>query len=128
MRGRWSCFWCVFGLGAFLYCAIETVYRGHTHWSMGVAGGVCLTALYHINDRMKRASLFAKALAGAAFITAVEFMVGWVVNIRLGWGVWDYSDRPLNIMGQICPAFSAVWFVLAVMGIKISGALQRRIG
>jgi len=38
-----------------------------------------------------------------------------LVNMRLGWGVWDYSEMPGNVLGQICPTFSAIWFVLCLV-------------
>ena len=28
--------------------------------------------------------------------------------------VWDYSDRKFNLMGQICPLYSALWFLLCI--------------
>lgn len=118
----------LFGLGGLLYCGIELAYRGRTHWSMGVAGGLALCALGWIDRRLRGASLWIKALCGAAAITALEFVSGCLLNLRLGLGVWDYSDRTFNLMGQICPLFSAAWFLLALPGIKISGALERRFG
>lgn len=56
------------------------------------------------------------AICGAA-ITAVEFIAGLIINVWLGMGVWDYSDMPGNIMGQVCPQFLVMWVVLAAVGI-----------
>ena len=38
--------------------------------------------------------------------------MGIVVNRILKWNVWDYSDRILNVIGQICPRFAMYWFLL----------------
>lgn len=46
-------------------------------------------------------------------ITVIEFIIGIVFNIILKENVWDYSNMPLNIMGQICVPFSAIWFLLS---------------
>lgn len=50
-------------------------------------------------------------------ITAAEFCAGCVLNLWLGLGVWDYSHIPGNVLGQICPQFSAAWFVLSMVAI-----------
>ena len=59
--------------------------------------------------------LVLAALAGAAIITAYEFAVGMIVNVQLGWQVWDYSQIPGNILGQICPMFTGTWFVVCFL-------------
>lgn len=61
--------------------------------------------------------LLGQAAICALAITAVEFTAGLVLNVWLGLGVWDYSQLAGNIMGQICPQFMALWFVLSIVGI-----------
>lgn len=61
----------------------------------------------------------------AAVITSLEFAVGCLVNLRLGWHVWDYSDIPLNLMGQICPTFSVMWLLLSVPCVYLSRFLYK---
>ena len=58
--------------------------------------------------------LILAAASGALIVTAYEFCVGMIVNVRLGWQVWDYSTLPGNIMGQICPVFTTAWFLLCL--------------
>ena len=36
--------------------------------------------------------------AGAIIITLLELIVGTIVNIILGWNVWDYSNLPGNLL------------------------------
>ena len=50
-------------------------------------------------------------------ITTLEFITGIVVNIGLGWNVWDYSNLPFNIYGQVCVWFIFLWFILSFIGI-----------
>lgn len=109
----------LFVVGAVGYCLLEILWRGHTHWSMGLAGGVCLVGLYALHRRMARFSLPVQAAAGAALITVVEFAVGCVVNLLLGWNVWDYSGWRFHLLGQVCLVFCLLWFVLSlgVMGV-----------
>ena len=103
----------IFICGALGYGSIELLWRGHTHWTMLLLGGVCLYLIYLISTRMAD-TLWKKVLMCALVVTSLEFAVGCLVNLRLGWEVWDYSTLPLNLMGQICPAFSAMWLLLSI--------------
>lgn len=105
----------VFILGAAAYAMIEVLFRGYTHWTMVLTGGACVLTLYYLQDWLLDMPLVMSALAGAAIITFYEFCVGVIVNLQLGWGVWDYSRMPGNILGQICPAFTAMWFGLCLV-------------
>lgn len=102
----------LFGMGAIGYGLIEMMARGHTHWTMLLTGGACATALYHAHRGMRRRSWWMRCMLGAAIVTAAEFCVGMLVNRMLHWNVWDYSDRYMNVLGQICPRFTAYWFLL----------------
>lgn len=113
--------------GAFLYALIEVLFRGYTHPSMAVAGGICFTALYFINLKMKSRSLILRGVIGSVVITAVEFGFGVIFNIWLGLGVWDYSNQPLNIFGQICPVFSFIWFIISIPVVYISVFIFHRL-
>lgn len=105
-------------IGGAGYCTIELLYRGRTHYSMFFAGAIILSTFYFI-ARNFDLPFWAKCLIGAALITAVEFIFGIVFNIWLKEGVWDYSNTPLNLMGQICLPFSAIWFVMSAVVFKI---------
>lgn len=113
----------LFALGGAAYCALEVLWRGHTHWSMALAGGVCLCALGACRVRLRRRSLLVRCLAGAGVITAIEFLTGCVVNLWLGWAVWDYSARSLNLLGQVCPAYSLLWFFLSLPAFALCRAV-----
>lgn len=118
-----------FGTGAYFYGIGEVVCRGYTHWSMLAAGGICFILLAAI-AKLEKAGFFTKCLLGAAAITAVEFMFGCVFNILLQQNVWDYTDETLNIMGQVCPRFFGLWFIISGIGITLaefmSGQLERK--
>ncbi len=58
--------------------------------------------------------LIFKCLLGAGIITGVEFAFGCTVNLKFGMNVWDYSHVKGNVLGQICPFFSALWCVLSL--------------
>lgn len=114
----------VYLIGAVGYGSLEVLWRGHTHWTMLVLGGVCYYLIYLISTRM-RCPHWKTFLMCAAVITSLEFAVGCLVNLRLGWHVWDYSDIPLNLMGQICPTFSVMWLLLSVPCVYLSRFLYK---
>ena len=104
----------VFVLGGSAYGLMEVLFSGHTHWTMVITGGACILTLYLLSGWLMSIPLILAAASGALIVTAYEFCVGMIVNVRLGWQVWDYSTLPGNIMGQICPVFTAAWFLLCL--------------
>lgn len=112
-------------IGGLAYIGIEILWRGHTHWSMGVLGGVCFVLIGLQDEMQKHPPLWFQMLQGAAMVTGLEFLTGMIVNVWLGWNVWDYSDIPGNLMGQVCPQFSVAWFFLSAAAIKLENALHR---
>jgi uncharacterized membrane protein len=116
-----------YSIGSVAYTGIELLFRGHTHFSMVLLGGVCGVLLSEIDRRFPRSPLPYRALLGAISITALEFATGLVVNRYLGLGVWDYYGRPLNLLGQICPQFSLAWFFLCFPAILTIGLVRNRL-
>lgn len=110
-RGRYLT---VFMGGGVLYSLIEVAARGYTHWTMTLTGGICLLIMYLRYARHPEDSILFKCFFGMCVITFFEFTVGCVVNIIMGWNVWDYSHMYLNLLGQICPSYSAGWFLLSL--------------
>ncbi len=116
----------VFLIGALGYGCIELLCRGHTHWSMLVAGGICMVCIYFATVFL-RASRLQLWILGMCIITTVEFVVGAVVNLQWGLNVWDYTHLPLDWMGQICPLFSALWFLLSIPVVALCRTLRQRL-
>lgn len=82
---------------------------------MFLLGGACFLVIGLINERNRgRIPLAVQMLLSAFIITAAEFAVGYIVNIKLNMNVWDYSDLPYNFMGQICLLYTIFWFVLSL--------------
>lgn len=120
----------LFPIGAAGYYALEVAFRGFSHWTMALCGGLCVCLIFLANRKLADRPLLLRALAGAAIITAVEFVTGCIVNLWLGWGIWNYSHLPLNLLGQITPVFSAVWFLLCIpvcMGCSLANLALLRI-
>ena len=113
--------------GGVLYYGIEVLWRGYSHWSMALCGAICFYALYRLNGSYPRLSLPFRALLGALFITAVELFVGCLLNLGMGLSVWDYSQMPLNFLGQICLPYSIIWFLLCFPIAGVSYLIRRHV-
>lgn len=105
----------IFLVGGIGYGAIEVAFRGYTHWSMLLTGGSAFLSLYLIHNTFPDTSIFIKALLGMVVITLLELSVGIIVNRVFSLGVWDYSNLPYNLLGQISLPFSACWYVLSII-------------
>lgn len=112
----------IYAFGAGLYCGLEILYRGWTHWSMFIVGGACFLFMYLISGAA--IPLWSKWLSSAAMISTLELLSGLVLNVFLGLRVWDYSANAFNVAGQICPLFSLIWLLLSIPGIALCSYLR----
>lgn len=117
----------VFLTGCFIYSLMEISARGFTHWTMTLTGGIILTILYEMFTGLRSVPFWQKCILGPLIITSVEFTVGVIVNIILGWNVWNYSDMPFNILGQICLPFTVLWFFLCIPAGFVCGIIRKKL-
>ena len=112
-------------VGGMLYALFEIGFRGYTHWTMIIVGGLCFYLIGLINEIIPwRMKIWKQCLIGSLVVTAVEFVSGCIINLWLGWGVWDYSDMPFNILGQVCLPFSVLWVLLSALAIILDDYLR----
>lgn len=115
----------LFLIGGIAYVGIEFLWRGHSHWTMFLLGGICFIGCGLLNEIIPWEMVLSKQmLIGALIITLLEFLTGMVVNVKLGWNVWDYSNLPFNICGQICPIFFIAWYYVAGLAIILDDYLR----
>lgn len=111
--------------GGGLYVLVELIWRGRSHWTMFLLGGLCFISIGLINEIIPwDMPLWQQIIIGAGIITALEFLTGCIVNLWLGWDVWDYSGLPGNILGQICPQFFLLWVPIALVAIVLDDWLR----
>ena len=113
----------LFGLGAFAYGLLEVIWRGYSHWSMMVAGGICFVIFSLIAQKLKHLPLLYQCIIGSLTVTVTELIFGLFFNLALGLSVWDYSRIPLNLFGQVCLLFSVLWGFLSAFAIPFSGMI-----
>ena len=111
--------------GAIGYGAIEILWRGHTHPTMMLAGGICFLAFSFIAKSLVRLPLIVKSLIAAFTVTFVELVFGLIFNVWLKMAIWDYSAIPFNFLGQICPLFSLCWCGLALIFIPLAAKMSK---
>lgn len=115
----------LFLFGGVTYYLIEILWRGYSHWTMFMLGGLCFVAVGLINNIFPwTMKLELQAFIGAIIITLLELIVGLIVNVMLNWSVWDYSDMPFNFLGQICLPFSLLWYVLSIVIILLDDYIR----
>lgn len=115
----------LFSIMGFIYCLIEIVWRGYSHYSMFILAGICGIGIGLINEMFSFEMQFWKqSLIGALLALVGEFIFGCIFNLWLGMNVWDYSDMPFNILGQVCLPFAIAWIFLAGIAIIIDDYLR----
>ena len=115
----------LFFVGATIYVVIEKLYRGYSHWTMFLLGGICFIALGLINEVLPwDMPLLLQMFIGGVIITVLELITGCVINLWLGWAVWDYSELPFNLWGQISLFSSIVWVGLSLVGIVLDDYIR----
>ena len=114
-----KCYTIIFIFGASVYTLLELLWKGQTHFSMSIAGGLCFTYLSVLSTYFRNVSVFKLALIGSVFITFIELIFGFIFNVYLELALWDYSSEYLNFFGQICIRFSAYWFIISIPSLLI---------
>ena len=115
----------LFSVGGLIYCGLELFWRGHTHWTMFIVGGLCFIFCGSINELFSwNMPVWIQMLICSVGITIIEFISGVIINIIFQLNVWDYSNLPFNIMGQVCLLFSVLWFLLSFIAIWLDDWLR----
>ena len=102
---------------------LELAYRGISHYSMFLAGGISLLLIGHLNEVKPRLPLLLRIFTGAGIITMVELATGLLAN--RDYRVWDYRHQPGNFLGQICPAFCLLWVPVAALALWLYEGLKK---
>lgn len=117
----------MFLIGSLGYGLIEILWRGRTHFSMLLAGGICFSFFGFLGNKLKKSTLFIKAIIGSCFVTFIELIFGIFFNLILKQNVWNYSSRPFNFKGQICLLYSLYWVFLGLIFIPLAQKLNNRL-
>ena len=112
-------------IGGLIYYTIEILFRGYSHYSMIILGGVCFILIGLINEILPWDMYIEKQiLIGTISVVALEFVAGCILNLWLGLNVWDYSDMPFNLLWQICLPFAIIWIPLVLIAIILDDNIR----
>lgn len=114
----------LWAFGGTVYYWIELIFRGFSHISMFLLGGLCMVFFGKQGQWTNwKDPLWRQVLRCTAFVTAGEFTTGMIVNKWLHLAVWDYTNQPFQLFGQICAPFILLFSGLCAIGIFLAGYL-----
>lgn len=113
MKSHYLYYSLLFLIGAFGYGFIELLWRGYTHPTMALAGGISICAISLIQRKFKALKFIYRCILSGLFITTIEFVFGLIFNLYFNLGIWDYSTIPINFLGQVSFLFFVIWCILA---------------
>ena len=104
---------------------MEVFYRGYSHWTMFLLAGCVFVLIGLLNEIWEwEDNLIWQVLTGTFIATVGEYITGYIVNIKLGWDIWDYSNMWGNLNGQICPAFILLWIPISLLAIVVDDCIK----
>lgn len=118
----------IFIMGA-LYMVLEGMWRGWTHISMLVVGGISAFLIGRLNEHpaFYDRKMWQECIIGTAIILILEFTSGMVLNVWLKLNIWDYSDTWGNLYGQICIPYAILWFMLVPFCVFVDDYLRYKL-
>ena len=100
----------------FIYCMIEILFRGWSHWSMFVlAGFLGVFCIDSINNVLSfDCDYIVQILISTILCTIGEGISGIILNIWLQLNVWDYSKMTFGtfFFGQCNVLFCFAWMLI----------------
>lgn len=115
----------LFLIGGGIYYLFEILWRGYSHWTMFILGGICFVIIGLLNEQYDyNMPLVEQMFSSMIIITTLEFISGVILNIILKMNIWDYSNMPFNLFGQICIPFMIIWFFLSPIAIVVDDYIR----
>lgn len=119
----------LFYIGGTAYMILEFLWRGRSHGSMFLLGGLCFLLVGGGLARLKKLPLSLRLILGSGTITALELTTGLLVN--RDFSVWDYRQMPYQFLGQICLGFSLLWIPVSLVAMLLyaaaTGKLEKKL-
>lgn len=94
---------------------------------MFLVGGTCFHLIGKIGSRFRTWNIARKCALCSLAVTAVEYVSGCLFNLRLKLNVWDYSEMPFNLNGQVCLLYTVLWGFLSATAMPLYRFFRRRL-
>lgn len=117
----------IFLIFSISYYLLEILWRGYSHWTMMILGGICGLLIGLINEITPTMKIWQQMLLGSIIVTILEFVGGCILNIWLNLGIWNYSSMPFNILGQVCLVYTILWFLLSYVVIWLDDEIREKL-
>lgn len=101
-----------FYIGGAGYMFLEFAWRGRSHGSMFLLGGLCFLLIGQLSRKWQKLPLAVQLLLYALIITALELTTGLIFN--RDHAIWDYRSRH-DYLGQICLEYSLLWIPVSLV-------------
>lgn len=112
-------------MGGSLYLEVELLWRGYSYWTMFFTGGLIFVIIGLLNEVWTWAdNLIKQIVVGTLVCTAIEFIVGMIFNVGLGWNMWDYSALRFNLFGQVSLPYMLLWIPLVTIAIFVDDIVR----
>lgn len=115
----------LFYIGGTAYMVLEFLWRGRSHGSMFLLGGLCFLLVGGGVAKYSRLPLVLRPVFGAVVITGLELATGFLVN--RDYGVWDYRNEFCQFQGQVCLAYSLLWIPVSLMAMFLYHAADKKL-
>jgi len=114
-----------------VYCFIEIMARGYTHYSMAILAFICGIGLMFLNDTVLEYDTYfeIQVLFGTLLCTTLEYIFGLMFNSNFS--VWDYRNLPFTLHfldDQVNIMFCFAWMLICIFGIPLLDYLQYKAG
>jgi len=92
---------------------------GYTSLWVFPIGAICGVILGMLNElkHVKDIRPSFQCIIGTILVLIIEYFSGYMLNMKLGLNIWDYSFLPLQINGQISLLFALLWFCIAPLAL-----------
>ena len=115
----------LFYIGGTAYMILEFLWRGRSHGSMFLLGGLCFLLVGGGASKFTNVPAPVRPILGAGVITGLELLTGLLVN--RDHTVWDYRDQLFQYRGQICLAFSLLWMPVSLAAMELYAITRKKL-
>lgn len=115
----------LFHFGGGTYTTIELLFRNRTYIQMYILGGILFLICGLLNEKFTwKMGLVKQVVIGTSITTVLEFITGMIFNVWLGINMWDYSELPFNLFGQVSLLFVLLWIPLVLIAILLDDYIR----
>lgn len=132
MKKIFSVFWLIGILYVFMEVAYTSITAGelrlvgHSSLWMMLVGGCLGVILDNLNEIkwLRKLDYRLRVFIGGTSIIALEFISGCILNLWLGFDIWDYSKSFGNLLGQIDVMHSMYWYGITPFGFWVGDVIR----